>query len=226
MLKPITNDNLKTDILFIPLNPAEESSDQGHYFVANIIFWTSLKKSELIKTNLTRIGYTNKKDKNSFLIKIEGRFADVVVFKESSKNYNNLVFSINDLATDIVCSNSPKVKITPKHIQDMLKLLKELNPKFAVIMHRKVRDEFLFGFRKDLLNSFVEKEFEKWIEKRIEFNKINTRLTLDWGPFGKVISGLNTSFFCIPFPSTQNGTPEQNILYWKQFREFIDNDII
>lgn len=223
MLKPITNDELKTDILFIPLNPAEESSHQGHYFAANEIFWKSLKEAQLINTHYTKIGYKNLKGKDAFLIKIEGRYVDTVVFKESSKNYNNLVFSISDLASDIVCSDSLKVRVTNKHIQDLLQLLKEKSPKYAVLMHAKVKDKFLFSFRNDVINKFNEDEFEKWSDKRIGFNRINPKLGIDWGPFGKVIFGLDTSFFCIPFPSTQHSTLEQNILYWKQFREFIDD---
>ena len=221
MLKPIINK--KTDILFIPLNPSEESSKQGHYFAANEVFWNSLKLSNLIKANLTKIGFINLKNKNSFIIKIENQFADLVVFKQSKKNYRGLVFSINDLASDIICSVSQKVNISYQHIQNTLKVLKDLNPKFAIIMHRKVRDDFIFKLRKDLINKFREKEFEKWADKRNEFNKINSHLNPDWGPFGKVITGLNTSFFCIPFPSTQNGSFEQNISYWKKFKEFIDS---
>lgn len=223
MLHPITNEDKKTDILFIPLNPSEESSAQGHYFAANEIFWFSLKKSGLIKTNLTRVGFKNRKGKDDFLIKIEGRYADTVIFKESSKNYNNFIFSINDLAPDVVCSKGEKVIITNKHILDMYELIKKLNPNIAVVMHRKVRDEFLFSFRNDIFKRFNVTEFQNWAENRNKFKEINSQLKLEWGPFGKVIPGLETTFFCIPFPSTQNGTPEQNIQYWKVFKEFVDH---
>lgn len=225
MLKPILNEDKKIDILFIPLNPAEESSEQGHYFAANEIFWPSLKESKLINAHFTRVGYENKKGKNSFLFKIENRFADTVIFKESLKNLNNLVFSICDLAPDVVGSKGAKVIITQKHVKDMFDLISRLIPKIAVVMHARVRDEFLFSFRNDVFKKFNEEEFQNWTEHRNKFKEINPQLTLDWGPFGKVIPGIETTFFCIPFPSTQNGTLEQNVQYWKSCKEFIDEMI-
>jgi len=237
-LKPIINNN--TDILFIPLNPAPISDDFSHYFSHNKVFWLSLQRSKLISATIQYVEeYSNLKKKDLPILKIENNFADVAAFKKNTYNYKELIFSIRDLAPDIVHAKSEKVRITTNHCSQLLEVIKSLEPKFAVIMHSKVRNE-LFKYLKsteiDKENSVFQivskenvyfnfKEQESTNENREELSKKMSRFGDSNGPYGKIIKNLDTLFFSIPFPSTQNGSQAENEEYWKSLKKYIDDNL-
>ena len=45
------------------------------------------------------------------------------------------------------------------------------------------------------------------------------------GSYGKIIRDLDTRFFSIPFPTTQNGSYEDNKNYWKELKKYIDDNL-
>lgn len=115
----------KLDILFVGLNPAKGSSENGHYFSVNQAFWNQLYESGLI---------TKRVDKSN---------ADDLIFGSNKYNYKNWDFGITDLITEIAESNSAKIK--PKEA-DLIKLediIKSYRPKAMVLLHGKVLKKFV-----------------------------------------------------------------------------------
>ncbi len=212
MLKPILHD--KTDILFIPLNPGEESSRLGHYFAANDVFWKSIQIAGFFKSGICLSEYTNGKGKKDYKVLIDDNYADEVVFRTNKKNYNSFFFGVHDLAHDIVDSKSTNVKVTSQHINHMRNQLKKLNPKFAIIMSREVKDKLMVPMRERWNSEFNRDEYNRWSVARKDFRKIKEKMKEDWGPWGRVINDLDTYFFCIPFPSTQFGSRNQHFDFW------------
>jgi hypothetical protein len=117
-LKPFLRYNL--DILFVGLNPATGSSDNGHYFSVNQSLWSQLYNSGLLKKNL---------DKSN---------ADNIVFGANFHNYKNWEFGITDLITEYAESNSRKIKPTLKDFQNLENTIKTYVPLTVVILHGKV----------------------------------------------------------------------------------------
>ena len=213
-LTPIINPN--TDILFRPLNLADSSSDEGHYFAFNKLFWSTLQRSKLINVSLTLIDSVYKGKKKT-LVKINGKYADDIIFKRNDFNYNNLVFSIRDLAPDIISSKSSAVKITYQHNSELLNILNQIKPKIALLLHSKVRNKFL---------SFLEnKTFSYNYEASNSYSKVRE---VNVGPYGKLINELDIFFYCIDFPSNYNNNLETDSYFqqWKSFRSFLDKVLI
>lgn len=121
-LIPFVRQNM--DILFIALNPAKGSSENGHYFSVNQSFWNQLYASGLITQ------------------KVEKSLADVKVFGSVEINFNNWNFGITDLVTEVAESNSRKVKPSIENYLRLQNLIRELKPQTAVLMHGKVLKKF------------------------------------------------------------------------------------
>ncbi|MFI5137157.1 MAG: uracil-DNA glycosylase family protein [Sphingobacteriales bacterium] len=113
------------DILFVGLNPAKGSSDNGHYFSVKQSFWNQLYNSGLITQYL---------DKSN---------ADDLVFGSKYFNYGNWNFGITDLVTEFAESNSRKIKPTIKDYQRLENTIREYKPLTVVLLHGIVLNGFL-----------------------------------------------------------------------------------
>lgn len=122
-LKPFLRKDL--DILFVGLNPAKGSNDNGHYFSVKQSLWNQLYESGLI------------------IKPVDKKNADEIVFGDNKFNYKKWNFGITDLVTNIVDSDSGK--INPSE-EDCLKLKKDIityKPKIVIILHSKVLKKFV-----------------------------------------------------------------------------------
>lgn len=79
-LKPFIHSGL--DILFVGLNPARGSSQNGHYFSVNASFWNQLNEAGLI---------------TEF---IDKGIADEIVFGSTCININEYQYGITDLVQE------------------------------------------------------------------------------------------------------------------------------
>ena len=122
-LIPFLRKNL--DILFVGLNPAKGSSENGHYFSVNQAFWNQLYESGLI---------TKRVDKSN---------ADELIFGSNKYNYKNLNFGITDLVTEIAESNSNKIDPKQADLIRLENVIKEYKPKAVVLLHKKVLKKFI-----------------------------------------------------------------------------------
>tara|TARA_B100000131_G_C17797626_1_gene484060 strand:- start:36 stop:605 length:570 start_codon:yes stop_codon:yes gene_type:complete len=120
-LKPFIRKNL--DILFIALNPPEESNKKGHYFSVKQSLWNQLYKSGLISEI------------------VDKEIADEQVFGSNKLNYNNWQYGIIDLVPDIVKTDGAKVKPTDDHVKKLIENICYYKPKIALIIEYKVRDK-------------------------------------------------------------------------------------
>jgi len=121
-LKPFVRKNL--DILFVGLNPAKGSSENGHYFSVKQSFWNQLQKAGLITEHIDKM------------------IADDIVFGSTIKNVNNWNYGITDLITEIAESDSRRINPTTNDCIRLEKLIKELNPLTVVLLHSKVLKKF------------------------------------------------------------------------------------
>jgi hypothetical protein len=154
-LVPFVRPNL--DILFVGLNPAKGSSDNQHYFSVNQAFWDQLHASGLI---------TKCVDKSN---------ADTIVFGDTSINFQGRSFGITDLVTEIALSDSTQIRPMRKHCENLERLIIDLSPKVAILLHGKVLDEFLSYLGHEVPPTNV-------------------------GRLGKLIPNCQTMFFSIAFP--------------------------
>lgn len=138
MLTPFLRENL--DILFVPLNPAKTSSDNGHYFSTNSALWNQLYLAGLITKDFCAEDY-----------------ADDIVFGGTKYNCNNWNFGITDLLTDIVDSNSKNVKPQKGHCILLEKSIRQYKPKIVILLHAKV------------YHAFAENYCHKYIFKKNEY---------------------------------------------------------
>lgn len=122
-LIPFLRKNL--DILFVGLNPAKGSSENGHYFSVNQAFWNQLYKSGLI---------TKHTDKSN---------ADNLIFGSNKYNYKNCNFGITDLLTEIAESNSTKINPQKDDLIRLENVIKEFKPKIVILLHGKVLKNFI-----------------------------------------------------------------------------------
>lgn len=134
-LKPFLRPDL--DILFVGLNPAKGSNDNGHYFSVKQSFWNQLYNSGLI------------------LNRVDCGVADQKVFGSNSMNYKQCNYGITDLVITIAESNSTKVKPT---IEDCIRLKSDIEnyrPKIVIILHSKVIKKFVsfLGYTPPVANS-------------------------------------------------------------------------
>jgi G:T/U-mismatch repair DNA glycosylase len=121
-LTPFLRSNL--EILFIGLNPAKGSNENGHYFSVKQAFWEQLFKSGLINQNIDKL------------------VADEMIFGSANSNYNNWNFGITDLITEIAESDSKKINPTKDDLIILEKQIRQLKPITAVILHKKVLKKF------------------------------------------------------------------------------------
>jgi mismatch-specific thymine-DNA glycosylase len=117
-LIPFLRPNL--DILFIGLNPANGSSEKGHYFSVNQSFWNQLFDAGLLRYPVNK------------------NVADDLVFGYTDYNFKNWNFGITDLVTTIAESDSSKIKPSFQNTENLVLELKKYKPKTAVILHSKV----------------------------------------------------------------------------------------
>ncbi len=122
-LTPFLRPNL--DILFIGLNPAKGSSDNGHYFSVNQAFWNQLYDSSLIKHP------------------VDKSIADELIFGNNNLNHNQWQYGITDLVTQFAESNSSKIKPSIEDCRKLKSDIQKYNPKTAVLLHSKVLKYFL-----------------------------------------------------------------------------------
>lgn len=224
MLSPIVNNN--TDILFIPLNPSKESSRLGHFFAANELFWATMHTAGFFKASIFLKQYANEERIKKYLVLIQNQYADEVIFKTHTKNFRDNIYSIHDLVPDFVSSNSNDVKISSYHILNIFQVIKELNPRFVIIMHEMVKKRLLVSSRDNSKLDFNNQEYQKWATSRKEFHQIKQQLSDDWGAWGKVFSTLNAFFFCVPFPSTQCASRNEHTLFWEAIMKDIKSVLL
>jgi len=108
------------DILFVGLNPAKGSSDNGHYFSVNQAFWNQLFQSGLILKQISKL------------------VADNIVFGNNKYNFNEWNYGITDLVSAIAESDSSKIKPTFRDSIALIDELKKHKPKMAILLHGKV----------------------------------------------------------------------------------------
>ncbi len=117
------------DILFVGLNPANGSSNNGHYFSVNQAFWNQLYASGLIGKQIDK--WT----------------ADDIIFATNDFNYNNWNYGITDLVTQYAESDSNKIKPTIDNCKKLKTDIQSFKPKVVILLHGKVIKNFL-GFVK------------------------------------------------------------------------------
>lgn len=108
------------DILFVGLNPAKGSNDNGHYFSVNQAFWNQLYDAELIKRPIDKL------------------IADNIIFGSTSLNFNNWQYGITDLVTKYAESDSSKIAPTNDDCTKLLNDIQKFKPKTAILLHGKV----------------------------------------------------------------------------------------
>lgn len=118
-LKPFLRAGL--DVLFIALNPPQQSNANAHYFSGRSSrFFKLLYLSGLI----TR--------------EIPHATADVTVFGGNQINYHGCAFGVMDLVGDHVETSSSLVRHSRSHVEALLDTLMALRPRFACVIHSKV----------------------------------------------------------------------------------------
>lgn len=122
-LVPFLRPNL--DILFIGLNPAKGSNDNGHYFSVNQAFWNQLYDAGLITKWVDKVN------------------ADNIIFGNNCFNYTSWQYGITDLVTHIAESNSRKIKPTNDDCFKLKIVIQKYQPKAAILLHGTVLKRFL-----------------------------------------------------------------------------------
>lgn len=148
-LKPFLRPGL--DVLFVGLNPAKGSSDNGHYFSVNRRFWNQLYASGLITTPVDRMT------------------ADELVFDSTAVNYAGWNYGITDLVSELAHSDSEGILPTDDHCRRLVETICALEPRAVVLMHSKVRDKLAHYLR--VANCPACGQMGKWLaeRKKIEF---------------------------------------------------------
>lgn len=121
-LRPFVRPHL--DVLFVGLNPPDQSNSNGHYFSGDQSrFFKLLHKSGLVTKAVHTIN------------------ADEIVFGSTNLNYHNRAFGVVDLVRGIVQTDSGKVRVTRLHVGALLEDIRKYEPRFVCVIHSKVRDE-------------------------------------------------------------------------------------
>lgn len=118
-LHPFLRPNL--DLLFVGLNPPEQSNANGHYF--------SGKQSRFFEL-IYRAGLITKP--------LSKEIADEIVFDGTSVNYKQKAFGVIDLVSEHVMTNSGQVHPTKEHVDALLGTIAEQNPRIVCVIHGKV----------------------------------------------------------------------------------------
>ena len=177
-LVPFVRKNL--DILFIGLNPAKGSSQKRHYFSVNQAFWNQLYSSGLIISPV---------DKSN---------ADEIIFGAVGNNFHGWSFGITDLITEIAESDSSKIKPSPNDCETLSGLIQKLSPKVAILLHRKVLENFL---------SFVSCPLP----------------TTNSGQVGTIIANCPTMFFDIAFPHGNAISSQEKIIQYQKVKHYLES---
>ena len=122
-LVPFVREGL--DILFVGLNPANGSDDNGHYFSVNQAFWNQLFGAGLITEDVDKLS------------------ADDEIFRKNEKNYKGWFYGITDLVPNVVNSNGKDVNPSADDCESLKELIKKSSPKVVVLLHGTVKDKFL-----------------------------------------------------------------------------------
>lgn len=117
-LRPFLRPDL--DVLFVALNPPKQSNSNGHYFSGTgSRFFELLHKSGLLTKAVLKSN------------------ADEIVFGSTAVNYAGREFGVVDLVNYVVQTNSGQVRPTRKHVDTLLKHIRELKPRFVVSFTRR-----------------------------------------------------------------------------------------
>lgn len=123
--------------------------------------------------------------------------ADIEIFGKNEKNHNKWEFGITDLITEIAESDSSKIKPTLKNFEFLINQIELYKPKTVVLLHKKVLD----SFNKNL-----------FLSKSIQVNE---------GNVGKLIKGVDTTFFSIAFPHGNTFTSKSKIEKYTELKQFL-----
>ena len=171
-LKPFLRRGL--DVLFIALNPPEQSNSNGHYFSGeNSRFYKLLAAGGLITQEMP-----------------QGR-ADEIVFGTTEVNYAGASFGVVDLVDDLVQTNSGRVRVTPDHVVRLINRVRDHEPRFACVLHSKVRDAL---------------------------NRSGLRYPLKYGYCGAVLHDCDTEFFLNYFPNGNSIKDKDKISIFRLLR--------
>jgi len=108
------------DVLFIALNPPDQSNSNGHWFSGRQSrFFELLVRSGLITQRIDRA------------------CADVTVFGTNKINCNGASFGVVDLVS-VVETNSGRVKVKKENVAKLVSQIRSRSPRFACVIHSKV----------------------------------------------------------------------------------------
>jgi hypothetical protein len=164
------------DVLFIALNPPQQSNLNGHYF--------SGKRSRLFKLLAASRLITRE---------IPRACADEIVFGSTEINYARSSFGVVDLVDDLVETNSTRVRVTPAHVARLINRVREIHPRFACVIHSKVRDGLM------------------------RHGKLRSPLKYGW--CGAVLRDCATEFLLNYFPNGNSVTDETKIHIFRLLRD-------
>jgi len=160
----------------VALNPPTQSNDNGHYFSGGgSRFFHLLYLSGLITKDLPKAT------------------ADETVFGSTSVNHKGCAFGVVDLVDDLVQTNSGKVRPTRQHVYRLFAHIRELNPRFACVIHSKVRDA---------LNKNLESADQ-----------------LDYGICGPLLRGSKSVLVLNYFPNGNNVPDEKKLRIFRALRD-------
>lgn len=173
-LKPFLRPKLH--VLFVALNPAEQSNANGHYFSGDASrFFQLLHQSGLITSPVSKAT------------------ADDVVFGSNRLNIGGSQFGVVDLVEDVVRSQSGRVSPTRRHVAILMERIQALKPRFACIMHWKVRAA---------LNAHG-----------------GLTRPLSYGLGGALLPGSTTRFALNYFPNGNNIADEKKLAIFRQLKD-------
>jgi G:T/U-mismatch repair DNA glycosylase len=149
------------DLLFVALNPPNQSNINGHYFSGKqSLFYKQLYQSGLITTEVDKMT------------------ADDLVFGSNKVTYKGMQFGIVDLIPHTVETDSSKVNVTKEDVKALVKRIYENSPRVVCVIHSKVKREF-----EKLLN----KKFEYGYWGKVMDN-CDTKFYCNYFPNGNSIS--------------------------------------
>lgn len=123
--------------------------------------------------------------------------ADELVFGSTRINANGWKYGITDLVNYFAESDSRKVNPTHANCKELMQTILEYKPKVVVLLHGKIIKHFV--------KSFLGKE------------------DVEYGNLGKLINGLDTVFFNVPFPCGNAITSEVKVELYKQVKEVLES---
>ena len=128
---------------------------------------------------------------------VDKNVADDLVFGSSGINANGWEYGITDLVNYCDESDSRKVNPTRENCKELMQTILEYKPKVVVLLHGKIIKRFVKGF--------LGKE------------------DVEYGNLGKLIDGLDTVFFNVPFPHGNPITSEAKVELYKQIKETLES---